>query len=197
MKLLKILLTLIPIFLSCMPGPDLSLYLALKEPKISMKSPMKILKIEITGDPDKTAGEGFGRLYGMKFKLKNDSLKDAWPRTRWPKPFETPRNEYVGIFAVPVSNEVEGLPPDADNPDPKIQLVTWEYGEVAEILHIGSYEKEMPTVEKLKSFVATNGYEIAGDHEEEYLKGPGMFSKGNPDEYYTILRYQVRKKGKK
>ena len=54
----------------------------------------------------------------------------------------------------------------------------------------------MPTVEKLKSFVATNGYEIAGDHEEEYLKGPGMFSKGNPDEYYTILRYQVRKKRK-
>ena len=158
---------------------------------------MKVMVLEITGDPDKTAGEAFGRLFKMKFKLKNDTSKEAWPRARWPKPFETPRNEYVGIFAVPVSNEVEALPPDADNPEPKIQLVNWEYGEVAEILHVGDYEKEMPSVEKLKSFVIANGYEISGAHEEEYLKGPGMIFKGNPEEYQTILRYPVRKKTKK
>lgn len=180
-----------------MPSPDLSLYQSLKEPKISSKPPMKVMVLEITGDPDKTAGEAFGRLFKMKFKLKNDTSKEAWPRARWPKPFETPRNEYVGIFAVPVSNEVEALPPDADNPEPKIQLVNWEYGEVAEILHVGDYEKEMPSVEKLKSFVIANGYEISGAHEEEYLKGPGMIFKGNPEEYQTILRYPVRKKTKK
>jgi len=116
---------------------------------------------------------------------------------RSPKPFETPKNEYLGIFALPVSNEVEAIPANTDNPEPKIRLVNWEYGEVAEILHIGSYEKEAPTVEKLKLFIAANGYEISGAHEEEYLKGPGMFGKGNSDEYQTILRYQVRKKEKK
>lgn len=180
-----------------MPSVDLSKYQHLKEPKISNKPALKVMVIEIVGDPDKTAGEAFGRLFKMKFKLKNNNLEEALPRARWPKPFETPRNEYIGIFAIPVSIEVEALPPDADNPEPKIRLETWEYGEVAEVLHVGDYEKEMPTVEKLKSFVLANEYEISGAHEEEYLKGPGMIFKGNPDEYQTILRYPVSKKTKK
>jgi hypothetical protein len=197
MKSLKLLLILIPFFYSCMPSPDLSQYQSLKEPKISNKPPIKVMAIEIIGDPDKTAGEAFGRLFKMKFKLKNDTLKEAWPRARWPKPFETPKSEYLGIFALPVSNDVDSIPTNADNPDPKIQLVKWEYGEVAEILHIGSYEKETPTIDKLKAFINANGYEISGAHEEEYLKGTGMFGKGNPDDYYTILRYPVTKKTKK
>ena len=72
-----------------------------------------------------------------------------------------------------------------------LKLETWEYGEVAEILHIGSYATENPTVEKLHQFITESGYEIVGPHEEEYLKGPGMFGKGNPDKYQTIIRYPV------
>jgi hypothetical protein len=49
-------------------------------------------------------------------------------------------------------------------------------------------------VDKLREFVAAEGFEIAGQHEEEYLKGPGMFFRGNPDNYLTILRYPVRPK---
>lgn len=197
MKSLKLFFILIFTFIGCMPSPDLSLYQSLKEPKISNKASMKVMVIEIIGEPGKTSGEAFGRLFKMKFKLKNNNLKESLPRARWPKPFETPKNEYIGIFALPVSNEVDSLPPNVDNPEPMIQLTNWEYGEVAEILHIGAYDKEAPTVEKLKSFIAANGYEISGAHEEEYLKGPGMFGKGNPEEYQTILRYQVRKKQKK
>jgi effector-binding domain-containing protein len=180
-----------------MSDADLSKYQFLKEPKISTKSPMKVMAIEIVGDPSSTAGTAFSRLYKMKFKLKNDSLKDVSPRARWPNSVETPRAEYLGIFALPVSKEVDSIPYDADNPEPKIKLLTWEYGEVAEILHIGSYTKEPPTIEKLHNHISVNGFEILGMHEEEYLKGPGMFIKGNPDEYQTIIRYQVKKKGKK
>lgn len=197
MKSLKLFFILTSFLIGCMPSPDLSIYQSLKEPKISTKPSINAMVIEITGEPGKTSGEAFGRLFKMKFKLNNDNLKEAFPRARWPKPFETPKNEYVGIFALPVSNEVTSIPPNVDNPEPKIQLQNWQYGEVAEILHIGAYDKEAPTVEKLKSFIAANGYEISGAHEEEYLKGPGMFGKGNPDEYQTILRYQVRKKEKK
>jgi effector-binding domain-containing protein len=67
----------------------------------------------------------------------------------------------------------------------------WEYGLVAEILHIGSYDTEEPTVDRLTKFIEDNGYRIIGDHEEEYVKGPGMFFKGNPDKYRTIIRFRI------
>jgi hypothetical protein len=59
---------------------------------------------------------------------------------------------------------------------------------------VGGYDKEKPTIERLKAFIEQSGYEIAGLHEEEYLRGPGMIFRGNPDTYLTIIRYPVRKK---
>ena len=78
----------------------------------------------------------------------------------------------------------------------KASLETWEYGEVAEILHIGPYNKEEPTVNKLMNFIKEQGYEVAGLHEEEYLKGPTMAGPGDPEKYLTIIRYRVKKKEK-
>jgi hypothetical protein len=54
--------------------------------------------------------------------------------------------------------------------------------------HIGPYAKEMPAVEKLMQFIKDSGYKVIGYHKEEYLKGPGMFFKGNPGKYYMIIR---------
>lgn len=62
---------------------------------------------------------------------------------------------------------------------------------MAEILHIGPYSAEVPTTERLQSYIKEKGYRVIGVHEEEYLKGPGMFGKGNPEKYYTIIRYRV------
>ncbi len=64
---------------------------------------------------------------------------------------------------------------------------------MAEILHIGPYTKEQPTIQRLTDFIQKNGYKISGTHEEEYLKAGGMFFKGNENEYYTIIRYPVKK----
>jgi hypothetical protein len=94
---------------------------------------------------------------------------------------------------MPVSDSVMELPEKIREEYPKLRLETWEYGMTAEILHIGSYLSEPPTVAKLHELIAEEGYEISGPHEEEYLKGPGMFGAGNPDKYYTIIRYPVAK----
>ena len=96
---------------------------------------------------------------------------------------------------MPVPDEVTTLPEYEAEAGLKVALTTWEYGEVAEILHIGPYDKEDQTIAKLMTFIEQQGYEIIGEHEEEYLKGPGMFFKGNPEKYYTIIRYQVKKIG--
>jgi hypothetical protein len=120
-------------------------------------------------------------------------MEMAAPRARWPKPFNTPRNEWVGLYGIPVPMTVMSLPEQENTSNTKVALTAWKYGDVAEVLHIGPYSDEMPTIEKLFAFIKQQGYEIAGDHEEEYLKGPGMFFTGDPKKYYTIIRYRVVK----
>ena len=59
---------------------------------------------------------------------------------------------------------------------------------VAQIVHLGSYRTEAKTIEKLLKFIAEEGLEIAGVHEEEYLTRPGAKVQK------TIIRYPVRKR---
>ncbi|OGV68740.1 MAG: hypothetical protein A2269_04025 [Lentisphaerae bacterium RIFOXYA12_FULL_60_10] len=95
---------------------------------------------------------------------------------------------------MPIPDTVQALkdPPTKEGLTPEI--ATWSYGETAEILHVGGYDAEKPTVQRLHDYITAQGYEIAGLHEEEYLKGPGMFFAGDPAGYYTIIRYPVQKR---
>ena len=94
---------------------------------------------------------------------------------------------------MPVPAGTTALPPYKAESGLSVRLEPWEYGDVAEILHIGPYDREKPTVERLLAFIRAGGYEAIGDHEEEYLKGPGMFFRGDPEKYQTIIRYRVKK----
>ena len=185
-------------FLAFLPfcgGPDLSRFAYLKNPQIAKKSAQRVLVMEVTGDPGVSGKTGFSTLYKVLYKLDDarPGNEVGAPRARWPKPFSTPREQWVGIFAVPVKATVATLPPAVQKDYPKVRLETWEYGMMGEILHVGPYATEVPTVERLHRYIQEQGYEIAGleNHEEEYLKGPGMFFAGNPDTYQTIIRYPV------
>ena len=103
-------------------------------------------------------------------------------------------DQWVGIFAVPTGGNLAALPEALRTKYPNVVLTDWTYGQTAEILHVGPYEKEAPTVAQLKAFLDENGFQVAGAHEEEYVKGPGMFGPGNPQDYLTIIRYPVQKK---
>lgn len=178
-----------------MRGPDLTKYEPLKEPKLSTAPNQKMLVVEAKGDPRVAGEKAFGLLMQIYFKMK-DTPKgptQSAPRARWPVAFETPKTEWVGLYAMPVPETATELPQYEAKPELKVALTTWEYGEVAEILHYGPYDKEQPTVARLMEFIKAQGYEVAGDHEEEYLKGPTMFSKGDPEKYVTIIRYRVKK----
>jgi len=61
---------------------------------------------------------------------------------------------------------------------------------VAQILHLGPYDRVTETIERLHQFITANGYEIAGPHEEEYQ------SKPDAKVIKTLIRYQVKKKGR-
>ena len=73
-------------------------------------------------------------------------------------------------------------------PGVEVSLETWQYGTVAQILHIGPYDQEEPTIDRLNRFIQDGGYEVAGVHEEEYLTSP------DAKVQKTIIRYPIKKK---
>lgn len=177
-------------------GPDLTEYEHLKTPQISQKAPQQMLVTERVGDPDETVGDAFGALYGAYYSLDGAKVEEPWPRSRWDlgSADELPKAQWRGVFAVPVSQSLTELPEEYTQADPPIRLETWDYGTVAELLYVGPYEDEMQVgIDKLLAYIEEQGYRTTGLHEEEYLKGPGMIFAGDPNEYITILRYEVAK----
>ncbi len=175
-------------------GPDLSKYEYLKDPQLVRIPNQKMLVVEAKGDPNVVGKQAFGLLYQTYFKLKNSSRSlNIAPRARWPLALDTPKEQWIGRFALPVSRTAQ-LPENFQSPAGfKVELKEWDYGETAEILHIGPYGDEAPTVNRLLAFIKKKGYAIVGEHEEEYLKGPGMFGPGDPKKYFTIIRYRIKK----
>jgi len=148
--------------------------------------------VSTVGDPNAVAGEALGALYGsvyaLKFALKKQGreLKVTGLRARWPNAHLAPKDQWIGIWGLPIPEGTAELP--QRNPAVAVKIEKWDYGAVAQILHIGPYAAEQPTVERLHQFIAASGYEIAGPHEEEYLTRP---TAKTPK---TIIRYPVRKK---
>jgi hypothetical protein len=165
------------------------------QPELVVMNNERMLVVEAKGDPNMVGPKAFGLLFQLYYQMKDTpkGFVQAPPRARWPVSLEEPKSEWVGFYALPVPESVVELPPYQADPDMKASLTTWEYGTVAQITHIGPYDREEPTIARLKAYILERGYEIAGPHEEEYLKGPTAFGQGNPEEYVTIIRYQVGK----
>lgn len=171
-------------------------YAYLDQPRISDLPAQRVLLLEIKGDPSRTSGLAISSLYKAYFSLRGKGLwlKMPAPRARWPLSPDRPRAEMIGLFALPLPDDVEALPAKLPKSPLPVRFETWEYGTVVEVLHRGGYKDEAPTVAKLTDFAASQGYIPIGPHEEEYVKGPGMFGPGNPKTYLTILRYRVERK---
>jgi hypothetical protein len=173
---------------------DLSEFESIKQPKLSTKKSQKMLMVEATGDPNVVGPRAFGLLFQLYFRWP-ESRKNPMPgapRARWPS-IESPRSEWLGRYGLPVPETLTAVPEHSPQEGLKVSLTTWEYGEVVEILHLGPYDREEPTMQKAKDFIRENKYAILDGHEEEYIRGPGMNSRGDPEKYVTVLRYRVKK----
>jgi len=177
-------------------GPKLEEVKYLLEPRITTLPNQRVLVVEARGDPTTMGGEAFSLLFKTYFKLKGvpKGPKQPAPRARWPLSLNTAKEQWVGRYAMPVPEDVN-LPANVPTSPSGLQaqVTTWEYGQVAEILHVGPYSDEEPTIRRLLEFIKSSGRETIGEHEEEYLKGPGTFSKGDPKKYLTIIRYRLKK----
>lgn len=163
------------------------------DPVIMEMPPQKMAVVQGKGAPDVLISELmpplFGSVYTLKFDLKKKGLetfKVSPPRARYPDAHLAKKDAWTIIIGVPVPEDTTSLP--QKDPSATVKLEIWKYGTVAQILHIGPYDQEVPNIEKLQKFIAENGYEIAGPHEEEYLTTP------DAKVMKTIIRYEIKKK---
>jgi len=193
---ITVLLGLVVYRIGSPKGPRLEDVANLKTPRIVTMPPQKVLLVTARGDPNVVGKKAFGLLLSTYYKLEGapkggPAFKP--PRARWPLDPDVPADEWVGHYAMPIADSVTALPAVPAKDGLTVELAVWEYGQVAEILHVGPYDAEQPAIETLKAFVAELKYRIVGEHEEEYLKGPGMLFAGDPTTYLTMIRYRVGK----
>jgi len=177
--------------------------------------PMKFLMIDGHGDPN-TAQEyqdAVEALYAVSYKLKFTSKKElgkdyvvppleglwwaedmeaftaARDKSAWDWTMMIMQPEWItqGMVEEAVKQvEKKGLPALS-----KLRLETYHEGLAVQILHIGSYDDEGPTIAKMhQEFMPENGYEPVGKHHEIYLSDPRKVA---PEKLKTVLRQPVRK----
>jgi hypothetical protein len=67
----------------------------------------------------------------------------------------------------------------------KLRLERWCEGPAAQIMHIGPYSTEGPTIKRLHEFIADSGAELRGKHHEIYLSDP---RRSAPEKLKTVIR---------
>ena len=68
---------------------------------------------------------------------------------------------------------------------PLVRFESINEGKVAQIMHIGPFSEEGPTVQKLHSFIEDSGKKIIGKHHEVYLSD---IRRAAPEKWKTIIR---------
>ena len=156
----------------------------------------KVLTVTSVGDPNVVGEAVFKPLYGTAYTTKFKIFKPKGVKMElgkltalWPDAHIKPKNEWTGIWEIPIPDYVKES--DIVQKDPKnpAKFEVWPGGTYAQILHIGPYSTEGPTIIKLHEFIESNGTKMAdipGTHEEEYLTKP------DSKEVKTIIRYRIK-----
>lgn len=72
----------------------------------------------------------------------------------------------------------------------KMRFETFREGLSAQILYIGPYADEGPTIAKMHAFIEESGYQLTGKHHEIYLSDP---RRAAPEKLRTVIRQPVQK----
>jgi len=184
-----------------------------KEPVIVDVPTMNYLMIDGTGDPN-TAPEYMDAIetlypvaYGLKFMIKkgesaidyvvmplegfwwtdNMSQFSAKNKAAWKWTMLIMQPEFVteNLFRQGLEQVVKTKnPPSAK----KIRFESYNEGRSAQIMHIGPYSEEAPTIARLHDFIKEEGLRLMGKHHEIYLGDP---RKTAPERLKTIIRQPV------
>jgi hypothetical protein len=174
---------------------------------------MNFLMIDGAGDPNKAQEfhDAIQVLYGVSFTLKfmikkeqeidyavmpleglwwTDDMtqfsmdnKDIW---KWTLMIMQP--DYVR--AALVDKAIEQVAKKKDPPAlSQTRFERFHEGLSAQIMHIGPFAAEAPTIQKLHHFIEDTGHALRGKHHEIYLSDP---RRAAPEKMKTVIRQPVR-----
>jgi hypothetical protein len=187
-----------------------------KRPQLVEVPEFKYLMIDGRGDPSSVPefAEKIQALYGlaytMKFMLKQDRqaaidfvvppLSGLWCADDITAFQSGRKNEWQWTLMIlqPDAVTLELLEKAkaklaAKKPTPfiaQVELKLLHEGSAVQILHIGPYSAEGPTIGRLHDFMKEQGYTFNGRHHEIYLGDP---RRCQPEKLKTIIRQPVRK----
>ena len=179
--------------------------------------PMAFFMIDGKGDPNtsqeyQNALQGlYGMAYTLKFKSKLELQKDYtvppleglwWADDVTVFSASGSKDEWLWTMMIMTP---DWIPPEMvetarselrkkKNPQSldDIRLETYHEGLSVQIMHLGPYAEEGPTIARMHSeFIPQNGFIENGKHHEVYISDPRRTA---PEKIKTVLRHPVRKK---
>lgn len=190
------------------------LYLSVpREPTLVKVPPLSYLMVDGKGDPNVSADfrEAIQALYGLsytlKFQLKTEGVEyvvgptEGLFHAKDPSVFlEGRKKEWQWTLMILQPKEVTAKRLAAARGElmrkkklasmPDVRLAKLAEGLCAQVLHIGPYAAEGPTIRGLHRFIDESGCAFAGSHHEIYLSDPGRV---DPRKMKTIIRQPVRR----
>jgi hypothetical protein len=71
----------------------------------------------------------------------------------------------------------------------RLRYESYHEDQAAQIMHIGPFAEEGPTIEKIHQYIEENGYELSGKHHEIYLSD---FRRVAPEKLKTVIRQPLK-----
>jgi hypothetical protein len=189
------------------------LYKAPPRPEMVEVPPLEYIMVDGTGDPNDNEwfGEATGALYAvsytLKFKIKRGRLDmdyvvmplqglwwaedmevfvmDARKDWKWTLMILQPEVVTQGMFEEACHEVLKKKGLEAVG---MLRLETYREGPSAQVMHIGPYAEEAPTIAALHEFIEEEGRQPEGKHHEIYLGDPRRTA---PERLKTIIRQPV------
>lgn len=178
------------------------LYVPSPQPALVHIPEFNFLMVDGHGAPDATTGPAITALYQASFKAKFAikrgpaamdykvmPLEGLWWMPDMTRFSLERKDEWDWTLMIRQPDEVDDELFDELEPDPSIRLERWVEGHVAQLMHMGPYSTEGPSVDRLHAYIDEQGYERIGKHHEIYLGDP---RRSAPDKLRTVLRQPVR-----
>jgi len=189
---------------------------SLKEPTIIKIPKMMFFMIDGTGDPNTSDEykEVVQLLYNISYALKMKVIKKETPSKDYVVPpleglwympkmeewsmDEKDKWEWTMMIRIPdfvkdsqIKKAMKILK-ETKNPDSfsKLRYEQYDEGTCVQIMYLGPYDEEPPTIKKIHQFAKKNGYNLNGHHHEIYLSDPRRVE---PERLKTILRHPIIK----
>jgi hypothetical protein len=179
--------------------------------------PMNFIMVDGKGDPNTSKAYRdsvdalFNLSYTLKFAIKKEdgvdypvmALEGLWS-TPQGVPFALADRDswsWTSMIMQPdcVSNEwfhraIKMVRSKKDLPSLDLaRLERFDEGLSAQIMHLGPYSAEEPTIKRIHTFISENGYVQRGRHHEIYLGDP---RRSAPEKLRTVLRQPVEPKSR-